>query len=29
MYNRSVEDPNGYVWEIMWMDASAAAPKEA
>ena len=25
MYNRSVEDPNGYVWEIMWMDASAQA----
>jgi uncharacterized protein len=24
MYNRQVEDPDGYVWEIMWMDASAA-----
>jgi len=24
MYNRRVEDPDGYVWEIMWMDASAA-----
>ena len=23
MYNRSVEDPDGYVWEIMWMDAAA------
>ena len=23
MYNRSVEDPDGYVWEIMWMDMSA------
>lgn len=23
MYGRSVEDPDGYVWEIMWMDASA------
>lgn len=20
MYSRSVEDPDGYVWEIMWMD---------
>ena len=25
MYNRSIEDPNGYVWEIMWMDAAALA----
>ena len=25
MYGRSVEDPDGYVWEIMWMDASAHA----
>ena len=25
MFNRSVEDPDGYVWEIMWMDAAAAA----
>jgi predicted lactoylglutathione lyase len=25
MYNRSVEDPDGYVWEIMWMDMSAQA----
>jgi predicted lactoylglutathione lyase len=24
MYNRQVEDPDGYVWEIMWMDATAA-----
>ena len=23
MLNRSVEDPDGYVWEIMWMDAAA------
>jgi predicted lactoylglutathione lyase len=23
MYGRSVEDPDGNVWEIMWMDASA------
>lgn len=25
MYNRSIEDPNGYVWEVMWMDAAAHA----
>jgi predicted lactoylglutathione lyase len=25
MYGRSVEDPDGYVWEIMWMDAAAMA----
>lgn len=25
MYGRSVEDPDGYVWEIMWMDAAALA----
>ncbi|HYE42866.1 MAG TPA: VOC family protein [Caulobacteraceae bacterium] len=24
MLNRSVEDPDGYVWEIMWMDMAAA-----
>ncbi|QND52353.1 VOC family protein [Phyllobacterium sp. 628] len=23
MFSRSVEDPDGYVWEIMWMDMSA------
>ena len=23
MLNRTVEDPDGYVWEIMWMDMSA------
>ena len=26
MYNRSVEDPDGNVWEIMWMDPAAVAP---
>jgi predicted lactoylglutathione lyase len=26
MFNRSVEDPDGNVWEIMWMDAAAMAP---
>lgn len=25
MYNRSVEDPDGNVWEIMWMDQAAIA----
>lgn len=25
MLNRSIEDPDGYVWEIMWMDAAALA----
>jgi predicted lactoylglutathione lyase len=25
MYGRSVEDPDGYVWEVMWMDAAAMA----
>jgi len=25
MYNRNVEDPDGNVWEIMWMDMSAVA----
>lgn len=25
MYGRSVEDPDGYVWEIMWMDMGAAS----
>ncbi|MHB0954110.1 MAG: VOC family protein [Allorhizobium sp.] len=24
MYSRSVEDPDGNVWEIMWMDAAVA-----
>jgi predicted lactoylglutathione lyase len=25
MFSRSIEDPDGYVWEIMWMDAAAHA----
>jgi uncharacterized protein len=25
MYGRSVEDPDGYVWEVMWMDTAALA----
>ena len=24
MYGRSVEDPDGHIWEIMWMDMAAA-----
>jgi uncharacterized protein len=24
MYGRSVADPDGHMWEIMWMDAAAA-----
>ena len=25
MYGRSFEDPDGHIWEVMWMDAQAAA----
>lgn len=25
MFSRSVEDPDGYVWEVMWMDMAAHA----
>lgn len=25
MFSRSVEDPDGYVWELMWMDVAAHA----
>jgi uncharacterized protein len=25
MYNRHIEDPDGYVWEIVWMNPSASA----
>jgi predicted lactoylglutathione lyase len=25
MYGRSFEDPDGHIWEIMWMDVAAAA----
>ena len=24
MYGRSFEDPDGHIWEVMWMDMSAA-----
>ncbi|WP_233888826.1 VOC family protein [Paraburkholderia flagellata] len=26
MYGRSFEDPDGHIWEVMWMDMSAAPP---
>lgn len=26
MYGRSFEDPDGHIWEVMWMDPAAAAP---
>ena len=26
MYGRSFEDPDGHIWEVMWMDLAAAAP---
>ena len=29
MYGRSFEDPDGHIWEIMWMDAEAAGQSEA
>lgn len=30
MYGRSFEDPDGHIWEIMWMDpAMAACPEQA
>jgi len=25
MYGRSVADPDGHIWEVMWMDPAAAA----
>lgn len=28
MYNRNLADPDGHVWEAMWMDASAIPPEE-
>jgi predicted lactoylglutathione lyase len=24
MYGRSYEDPDGHIWEVMWMDMAAA-----
>jgi uncharacterized protein len=28
MYQRTIEDPDGHVWEPFWMDPAAAAPSE-
>ena len=28
MYNRNLADPDGHVWETMWMDPSAIPPEE-
>ena len=27
MYGRSFEDPDGHIWEVMWMDPAAVAPQ--
>ena len=29
MYGRSFEDPDGHIWEIMWMDVAAAQAQMA
>lgn len=29
MYNRNLADPDGHVWEMMWMDMAAMADSEA
>ena len=26
MYGRSFEDPDGHIWEVMWMDPAAVEP---
>lgn len=28
MYNRNLADPDGHVWEAMWMDMSAMSPAD-
>ena len=28
MYGRSFEDPDGHIWEVMWMDLAAATAAE-
>lgn len=28
MYGRSFQDPDGHVWEVIWMDPAAAAPHQ-
>ena len=29
MYGRSFEDPDGHIWEVMWMDVAAAQAQSA
>jgi len=29
MYGRSFEDPDGHIWEVMWMDIEAAAKAQS
>ncbi len=29
MYGRSFEDPDGHIWEVMWMDLAAAVGNES
>jgi predicted lactoylglutathione lyase len=29
MYGRSFEDPDGHIWEVMWMDVAAATAVQA
>ena len=29
MYGRSFEDPDGHIWEVMWMDMAAFAANQA
>lgn len=29
MYGRSFEDPDGHIWEVMWMDPSVASGEQA
>src|SRR5258705_1820819 len=29
MYGRSFEDPDGHIWEVMWMDVEAATPPQS
>jgi predicted lactoylglutathione lyase len=29
MYGRSFEDPDGHIWEVMWMDVAAATSAQS
>ena len=29
MYGRSFEDPDGHIWEVMWMDVAAATAAQS